>query len=143
MGYDLQQALGDHDVTVESVDLIDKDGDGANIILAVAVRFQSGEVGQKDLYATKSPKSAAIARKSLKAMGFDCDNRSLDEIIANRKLLAGAKIRAVVEEHEWNGNITNRIAWLNAIPKPPNKEALSKLTSALRNAKNDNAEEAL
>lgn len=143
MGYEVQQGLGDHDVTVETVDLIDKDGDGANLVLAVAVKFQSGEVGQKDLYATKSPKSAAIARKSLKAMGFDCDKRELDEIVKNRSLLKGAKVRAVVEEHEWNGNITNRIAWLNAIPKTPDKSGLGKLTSALRNAKNDNAEEAL
>jgi hypothetical protein len=143
MGYDVQQGIGEHDVIVESVELVDKDGDGSNLVVQVRVKFEDGETGNKDLYATKSPKSAAITRKSLKAMGFDVDTRSLDEIVANRTLLSGVRIRATVEENEYNGKITHRISWLNAIPKPPAKGALAKLSSALKNAKDSNAEEAL
>lgn len=79
----------------------------------------------------------------MKAMGFDVDNRSLDEIVANPELLKGAKVGVTVEENVYNGNVTNRIAWINSIRKPPTKDGLSKLTSALRNAKDSNAEEAL
>lgn len=143
MAYDVKQGIGNHDVEVDTVHLVDKDGDGANIVLQIAVKFRDGETGQKDLYATKSPKSAAIARKSMKAMGFDVDNRSLDEIVANPELLKGAKVGVTVEENVYNGNVTNRIAWINSIRKPPTKDGLSKLTSALRNAKDSNAEEAL
>ena len=142
-GYDLSQDLGDHDVTVESVELVDKDGDGANTVVACRFRFKDGEVGGKDLYPCKGDKSLALTRKALKAMGFDMDSRSTNELRENAALLKGNSVRVVVEEHEWNGNVTNRISWVNAIPKAPTKNALSSLDAKLRMVKKSNSEEAL
>ena len=143
MGYDVQQDLGSHDATVEAVELIDKDGDGANTVVACLFRFKNGEIGNKDLYPTKNDKSLEITRKSLRAMGFDMDKRSTSEIQGNSALLKGNPVRLVVEEHEWNGNITNRISWINAIPKPATKGALSSLDAKLRMAKKSNQEDTL
>jgi hypothetical protein len=143
MGYDVQQDLADHDVVVESHGLTDKDGDGSNIVINIRVRFKNGEIGSKDLYPCASDKALQIARKSLKAMGFDIDKRDIGELEENHALLAGAPVRVVVEEHEYNGKVTNRISWVNPIPKPAPKSSLADLTKRLRNAKNDNASEAL
>ena len=140
-GYNVEQALGPHEVVVQSCALIDKDGDGANIVLSVTVQFKNGERGVKDLYPCKGPKALNICRKSLKAMGFDIDQQSLDELAANPELVAGAKVQVTVEENEYNQQVTNRIAWINPIPKVPPKSRLSALTAALRTAKNANAEE--
>lgn len=140
MGYDVQQALGDHDVTVESNSLTEKEP--GVIVVGFRLKFKNGEIGNKDLYPLASEKSLQITRKTLRAMGFDMDKRSLDEL-QTPALLKGASVRAVVEENEYNGKITNRISWINAIPKPPSKDAIKDLQLKLRNAKNDNAEEAL
>lgn len=141
MGYDVHQSLGDHDVSVESHSVTEKEP--GVVVVSLRLKFQDGEIGNKDLYPLASEKSLQITRKTLRAMNFDIDKRDLGELQQNQKLLAGAKVRAVVEENEYNGKITNRISWVNAIPKPASKELLSSLTSRLRNMKNDNAEEAL
>ena len=141
MGYEVNKDIGPHDVDVESNSVYVKDG--SDIVIHVRFKFSDGEIGDKDLYPTKSEKSLQIARKSLKIMGFDIDKRLVDELQDNPKLLAGQKVRVVVEEHEYNGNVTNRIAWINDIPKPASKAALKALTERLRNCKNDNASEAL
>lgn len=140
MAYDVQQHLGDHDVEVDALALEEK---GMDLILHVRLRFKDGEIGNKDLYPIKSEKSAQMTRKVLRAMGFDMDTRDLGDIERNPALLKGAKVRAVVEENEYNGNITNRISYINAIPKPPSAGLLKTATAKLRNVKNDNAEEAL
>lgn len=140
MAYDLQQALGDHDVTVESTEIIES---GADLTIKVRVRFKDGEVGNKDLYPIKSEKSAQVTRKSLSAMGFAMDDRDLGELQRNPALLKGNTCRAVVEENEYNGNVTNRIAWINAIPKVPGNDMLSRATAKLRNVKKDNRNEEL
>ena len=142
-GYDLSQDLGTHDVVVEAIEIIDKDGDGSNTVVAFRVKFKDGEIGNKDLYPDKSEKSLEITRKSLKAAGFDMDTRSTNELRENPKLMAGQMVRVVVEENEWNGNVTNRISWINAIPKAPTKAVLSKLDAKLRMVKKSNREEAL
>jgi hypothetical protein len=141
MGYDVQQSLGDHDVTVESHSITEKEP--GVLVVSLRLKFSDGELGSKDLYPLASEKSLQITRKTLRAMGFDMDKRDLGELNKNGKLLAGAKVRAVVEENEFNGKITNRISWINAIPKPPSQDALKDLQAKLRNVKNDNAEEAL
>jgi len=140
MAYDLSQALGDHDVTVETVDLVEK---GADLIVHVRLRFKDGEVGDKDLYPIKSEKSAQICRKSLSAMGFSMDERDLGEFQKNPALIKGNACRVVVDENEYKGNVTNRISWINAIPKPASKSLLDKANARLRNVKTDNANEAL
>lgn len=140
MGYDLSQALGDNDVTVETVDIIEK---GADLIVHVRVKFKDGEIGDKDLYPLKSEKSAQICRKSLSAMGFNMDQRELDEFLGNPALLKGNLCRVVVEENDYKGNITNRISWINAIPKAASKGLLAQAQAKLRNVKNVNADDSL
>jgi hypothetical protein len=143
MAYNVNQGVGPHEVEVQSINVVDKDGDGANIVLSVVVKFRDGELGQKDLYPCKGEKALGMARKSLKAMNFDIDKRSLDDLCENPATCAGVKIQVTVEENEYNGAVTNRIAWINAIPKTPPKKQVSSLTDALRLAKKANAEEAL
>jgi hypothetical protein len=140
MPYDVSQALGDHDVTVDTVDVIEK---GVDLEIKVRVKFQNGEIGNKDLYPLKSEKSAQVCRKSLSAMGFSMDTQDLGELQKNPALLKGNSCRAVVEENEYKGNISNRISWINAIPKAASEDALARATAKLRNVKTDNASEAL
>jgi hypothetical protein len=49
----------------------------------------------------------------------------------------------VVAENEWNGRVTNQIAFLNAIPKKLEKAAISRLNAALKNVKKSNRTEEL
>ena len=140
MAYDLNQSIGTHDVTVDTIDIIEK---GADLIVHVRVKFKDGEMGDKDLYPVKSEKAAQICRKSLSAMGFSMDTRDLEEIQKNPEILKGNACRVVVDENDYKGNITNRISWINAIPKPASKSLLSQANAKLRNVKTDTASEAL
>jgi hypothetical protein len=144
MGYDVQQALGDHEVTVESHGLTDKAGDGSNIVINFRFKFSDGELGNKDFYPCSSEKSLQITRKSLKAMGFDIDSRDIGELDANHELLKGQKVKAVVEEQEYHGKVSNKITWINALNKPvSDKLALKNLTMKLRAVKKENVDNEL
>lgn len=132
MGYDVSQALGDHDVTVDTVDLIEK---GSDLLVHVRLRFKDGEIGDKDLYPLKSEKAAQLCRKALSAMGFSMDDRELDEFLKNPALLKGNSCRVVVQENEYNGNVTNRIAFINAIPKQASKSLLAQAQAKLKAVK--------
>ena len=140
-GYDLSQDLGTHDVVVESHDLVEPEP--GKLKVSICVLFKDGERGSKDYYPLAGEKSMQVTRKALRACGFDMDAQDLGELAKNTKLLAGAKVRAVVEEHEWNGNVTNRISWINAIPKPASSALLKDVTQKLRMVKKSNQEEAL
>lgn len=131
-GYDLQQDLGDHDVTVETVDVIEE---GSELIVKGRFRFKDGEVGNKDLYPLKNEKCAEMCRKALSAMGFNMDERDLGELQKNPTLLKGVPVRAVVQENEWNGKVKNQIAFINAIPRPAGRSLLDKANAALKAAK--------
>lgn len=138
---DLNQELGSHRVKVDGVQVVDKTGHG-DIQVIVGVRFKDGERGVKYLtFGTE--KSVQFARKSLKAIGFDIDAKTLDDLAEKPTMLDGNECEAVVQENEYNGKITNQIAFLNAIPKPAGKAKLKDLTAKLRNTKTANAEEAL
>lgn len=140
MGYDVSQALGNHEAEVVDVTTEEK---GADFIIHVRVRFKDGEIGLKDLYPLKSEKSLQNTRKTLRAMNFDMDHKDLAEVQMNPRLLTGAKVQVVIEENEYNGNITNRIAWINAIPKPASQNLLADVTKKLRLVKKDNRNEEL
>ena len=143
MGYDCNQALGNHDVTVETVEIVDKAGDMSNPVVSVTLRFEDGERTQKDFYPFKSDKSMEMCRGVLRAMGFDLDSQGIDPLIENPELLKGARIRAVVQENEWQGKVSNQVAFLNAIPKKLDKQAIAKLNAGLRNAKKENRNDSL
>ena len=111
-GYDLSQDLGEHEVTVLSTGLTDKDG-------------EADRRRKRRERPCATDKSAHITRKSLKAMGFDMDKNSTILLQEKPELLKGNKVQVVVEEHEYNGKITNRITWINAIKKPAPKASSS------------------
>ena len=137
--YDLSQALGDHDVTVETVDVVEM---GADLVIKARLKFKDGEIGSKDAYPLKSEASAQMSRKMMSAMGFDMGKRDLGELQKNPELLKGNLCRAVVQENEYNGNVTNRIAFINAIPKQASRSLLDKANAALKAVKkNDKSEE--
>lgn len=140
MGSEVQQALGKHEVTVTSVDIYEKAGDE---VISVLVHFEDGERSSKEYYPMKSEKSLEMTRGVLRAMGYDLDSKGLDPLLANNELLAGQKLQAVVAENEWNGRVTNQIAFLNAIPKKLEKAAISRLNAALKNVKKSNRTEEL
>jgi hypothetical protein len=141
MSYDVNQELGDHDVTVLSHDIIEPEP--GKLKLAFVVQFADGERGNKDFYPLSSEKSLQMTRKVLRAMGFDMDNRDLGELQKNKELLKGSKVRAVVEENEYNGKVTNRIAYLNSIPKAATGSMLADLQKKLRDVKKSNRQEDL
>jgi len=135
MGYDLEhQGLGDHDVTVDTVDVIEE---GVKLVVKCRFRFKDGEIGNKDLYPINSEKSAQLTRKALSAMGFSMDDRDLGEPQKNPAMVKGNAVRVVVQENEYNGNTTNRIAFVNAIPKPASRSLLDKANAKLKAVKKD------
>jgi hypothetical protein len=140
-GYDVAQALGPHEVSVESHQIIEEEG--GKLIVSFRLKFEDGEIGNKDFYPLSSEKSLEITRKGLRAMGFDIDSRNLSDLQSNQKLLSGIKVQATVEEHEYNGKISNRISWINPVRRPAQKKLMDLATERLRNAKKENAEEAL
>lgn len=144
MGYDIErQSIGEHEVTVDWHGLTDKAGDGSNIVINLRLKFQDGEVGNKDLYPCSSEKSLQITRKSLKAMGFDIDSRDIGELESNHELLKGKKVRCTVDEQEYKGKVANKITWINPIPKAPEKIVLANLTMKLRQVKKENVDNEL
>ena len=132
MAYDVNQELGDHDGEVDTVDVIEK---GSDIIITARFRFKDGEIGNKDLYPLKSEKSAQLCRKAMSAMGFSMADRDLGELQKNPAILKGNAVRLVVQENVYNGNVTNRIAFVNAIPKPASRSLLDKANAALKAVK--------
>jgi hypothetical protein len=140
-GYDVAQALGPHEVSVESHQVIEEEG--GKLIVSFRLKFEDGEIGNKDFFPLASEKSLEITRKALRAMGFDIDKTNLSELQANQRLLSGVKVQATVEEHEYNGKISNRISWINPIKKPAQKKLMDLATQKLRSVKKENAEEVL
>ncbi len=87
-----------------------------------------------DIYLTD--KAMGMARKSLKALGFDPDKQDLDALVSNPNLLTGNKATLdIQEEHDQKGNPRLKVAFINPLPKPPEKDELKKLSQALRDVK--------
>jgi hypothetical protein len=76
-------------------------------------------------------------------MGFDMGSRDLGELQKNTAILKGNAVRLVVQENVYNGNVTNRIAFVNAIPKPASRSLLDKANAALKAVKKTDQDEAL
>lgn len=88
-----------------------------------------------------TPKAMGIARKSLKAIGFDPDRQTLDEFQRDQALCKGKRAEIEIEDHEYKGETTLRVKWINPLPKPVDENTLSNLTKALRAVKKKDAEE--
>lgn len=141
MSYDVQQSLGDHDATVEWHGV--SEATPGAVVVQIRFRFKDGEVGNKDLYPLASKKSTELSRKALRVLGFDIDSRDLGELEKNHELLKGVTCRLVVQENEYNGKVTNRIAFVNSIPKPASINSIAEATRRLRAAKKGGDDDAL
>lgn len=135
----VNQNIGTHEVVVRKVKVYKEDG---AVKVAAYLEFENGEVGTKYL-GTKTPKSFGIMRKSLKAMGFDVDKLDIQELVNNEALLDGKKCEVTVEENEYNGKISNQIAWINALRQCPEANDMAELTKKLREVKKADEEESL
>lgn len=82
-------------------------------------------------------KADKIARKSLKAIGFDPDSDNLTVLDENPVLLAGKKCEVVVAEEEFKGEKQLKIQWINPVGKPKSKDEMDKMTQMLRDAKSE------
>jgi hypothetical protein len=86
-------------------------------------------------------KNLRIARKSLKAIGFDPDTQDIGELQTNPTLLAGKECELELAAEEYNGNTTIKVKWINPFRKPVEKQQLAALTKGLRSVKSKDAED--
>ena len=106
--------------------------DGTKVSLGVIFDVDGDQVWGRIHF---TEKSMELARKSLKSIGFDPDAHALDEFQRDPKLCVGNKAEIVIEDHEYNGKTSLRVKWINALPKPVEKNILAGITRSLRLAK--------
>ena len=82
-----------------------------------------------------SPKAMPMARKSLKAIGFDIDNRSLCDLEDQPEILASNECEIVVDEEEYRGVASLKVKYINRKRTKLGRETLSRYDAALRAAK--------
>lgn len=129
---DLKQELGAHTVVLRELRFSEEDG--GFISIGFKVEFKDGEKGWKFVN-NKTDKGLQHMRKTLKAVGFDCDKNDLASLMQNPEALYEAECEAVVGENNYKGVISNRIDWLNPLKRKPSADALAKLTQAVREVK--------
>ena len=100
--------------------------------LRILFNLDGGELIAK-LWLTE--KAWGIARKSLKALGFDPDARNIEELHKNGTLLAGVTAMCDVQSKVWKGKSKMEIAWINEIPKAPTQNIIDKINKGLRECK--------
>lgn len=81
-------------------------------------------------------KSMGIARKSLKAMGFDIDTFDLSHLQENHTLLAGNKCKIDIQLDDQGKEL--RVKWINPLGDTPSKQVFDNLTQQLRTVKKAN-----
>lgn len=103
------------------------------------VLFDVGESGpgQEQMGTTiwLSDKAMAMARKSIKAMGFDIDKHDLGQLDKARTALAGRKVEVEVGEETYKGETSIKIKFINRLREPITEDESKSLTHALREAK--------
>lgn len=86
-------------------------------------------------------KNLRIARKSLKAIGFDPDKQDIGELQSNPTMLAGKECDLDIAPEEYNGNTTMKVKWINPLHKTADQKQLAALTKGLRSVKSKNDED--
>ena len=82
-----------------------------------------------------------IARKSLKAIGFDPDKQDIGELQTNPTLLAGHKCELELASEDYKGNSTIKVKWINPERKHADKSQLALMTKGLRAVKSKDKDE--
>lgn len=81
-------------------------------------------------------KGIRIARKSLKAMGFDPDIQNVRDLDNDQTLLRGNECEIELSEEEWQGNTSIKVKWINAIKTEAQvKKEVGNIDNMLRAAK--------
>lgn len=88
----------------------------------------------------ETEKSLRMARKSMKAIGWDIDNDDLKALADLPLALKGKKCEVVIVEEVYNDQATLKIAFFNEPSKPGDPSLLDDLTKALRSVKSKKAD---
>ena len=80
-------------------------------------------------------KAMGIARKSLKAIGFDPDTENISILNLDHGHLTGHQCEIDVQEETYQGVERLKIAWINPLPRELTDDDAMTLTESLRNAK--------
>ncbi len=95
------------------------------------VLFQIEAQGNESIWGHIYFTNKGMARKSIKAIGFDIDNKGLEELRDNNHLLTGQKCEVEIEDDSQYGL---KVKWINPLGGGGEVD-LTKLTTDLRNAK--------
>lgn len=104
----------------------------------VYIKFEcaGGDTIPARIYLTDA--AMGIARKSLKAIGFDIDAKPLEDIDGEPYILNGNKAELDIEEQEHppgSGKYSMRVKWVNPLPTAKDTNAMKRMTEKLRAAK--------
>lgn len=106
------------------------------VLFRAATEAGEEEIGT-NIWLTKG--AMTMARKSLKAMGFDVDKESVQILDENPVHLCGKQVRIECEEEEYKGQVSIKVKWIN--PLSAGKPRWGQLDKALRSAKKANVTE--
>lgn len=87
-----------------------------------------------DIWLTEA--AMGMARKSLKAMGFDPDTEDLQTLVDNPIKLIGRECSiVVVEEEGQDGEFRTKVAFINPLSEPPKAGEIAGIAKALKDVK--------
>jgi hypothetical protein len=87
-------------------------------------------------YVYLTEKAMGMARKSLKAIGFDPDNESLQTLVDNPiKLIGREASLTIAEEQRQDGEYQLKVAYIDPVAEPPKAGEIASLDGALRAVK--------
>lgn len=95
------------------------------------VLFQIEAQGNESIWGHIYFTNKGMARKSIKAIGFDIDNKGLEELRDNNHLLTGQKCEVEIEDDSQYGL---KVKWINKIGGDASLN-LKELTKELRDVK--------
>lgn len=110
-----------------------------NLYVFVIFELDGGDRIPGEIWLTE--KSMNMARKSLKAIGFDVDSRNIGELDLDHALLNGQKCQVDIQEEVFKNEARLKVKWINPLPKPKSQTQLDTITKALRAAKSRRPDE--
>lgn len=116
--------------------MLEQNQNTGNWYISVMFQLEGDEKISAKIYINpQSEGCMRIARKSLSAMGFNCDEQSMTELDNNQTLLKGGKVELDIGVDNYQGQEYLKVNWINKIPEPKAPDLLDSFDKALRNAK--------
>lgn len=106
---------------------------GGTPYVLVTFQLNDNETIQARIFLTE--KAAGIARKSLKAIGFDPDKQDLSALDENQHLLTGREAELDIREEEYRGRTSLKVAFINPIRSRLDGAQSAKYSQMLREIK--------